>query len=71
MGLKGKGEKCCDAHPVVRGSVGLKFQVIPVSSYPLKNLTSMFQITGVPHMRCCQVGAVLGVVFRRLTGVRW
>ena len=58
--LKGEGKKCFDAHPMVRGSVGLKCQVIPVSSYPLKNLTLMFQIAGVPHIGYCEGEGLCG-----------
>ena len=43
--------------------MGLKYQVFPVSSYPLKNLASTFQLAGVPHMRH---GGVVG-----LSGVGW
>jgi hypothetical protein len=44
-----------------RGSVGLKYQVFPVSSYPLKNLASTFQMAGVPHMRHGEVVGLSGV----------
>ena len=40
--------------------MGLKCQVVPVSSYPLKNLSSMFQMTGVLHMVLLEVGVVFG-----------
>ena len=41
--------------------MGLKYQVFPVSSYPLKNLASTFQMAGVLHMRHDGVVGLSGV----------